>query len=89
MFARIPEKGFSVNTGFIQIVNKKALIIQLLFQKSLVSLEIIAALSFFPGTPEGTRTPDPLLRRQVLYPAELLAHVDDINNTTIRFIRFS
>ena len=26
------------------------------------------------GAPEGTRTPDPLLRRQVLYPAELLAH---------------
>ncbi len=27
------------------------------------------------GTPEGTRTPDLLLRRQLLYPAELLAHV--------------
>ena len=26
------------------------------------------------GAPKGTRTPDPLLRRQVLYPAELLAH---------------
>ena len=26
------------------------------------------------GTPEGTRTPDPLLRRQLLYPAELQAH---------------
>ena len=26
------------------------------------------------GTPEGTRTPGPLLRRQLLYPAELLAH---------------
>ena len=25
------------------------------------------------GTPEGTRTPDLLLRRQLLYPAELLA----------------
>ena len=28
------------------------------------------------GTPEGTRTPDPLLRRQLLYPAELQAHID-------------
>ena len=28
------------------------------------------------GTPEGTRTPDLLLRRQLLYPAELLAHND-------------
>ena len=28
------------------------------------------------GTPEGTRTPDLLLRRQLLYPAELLAHVE-------------
>ena len=25
------------------------------------------------GTPEGTRTPDPLLRRQLLYPPELQA----------------
>ena len=27
------------------------------------------------GTPGGTRTPDLLLRRQLLYPAELLAHL--------------
>ena len=27
------------------------------------------------GTPEGIRTPDPLLRREVLYPAELLARI--------------
>ncbi len=27
------------------------------------------------GTPRGTRTPDLLLRRQLLYPAELLAHM--------------
>ena len=27
------------------------------------------------GTPEGTRTPGPLLRRQLLYPAELLAQM--------------
>ena len=27
------------------------------------------------GTPEGTRTPDLLLRRQLLYPAELLAQI--------------
>ena len=28
------------------------------------------------GTPEGTRTPGLLLRRQLLYPAELLAHIN-------------
>ena len=28
------------------------------------------------GTPEGTRTPDPLLRRQLLYPPELQAHTE-------------
>ena len=28
----------------------------------------------YDGTPGGTRTPDLLLRRQLLYPAELLAH---------------
>ena len=27
------------------------------------------------GAPEGTRTPGPLLRRQVLYPAELQARI--------------
>ena len=27
------------------------------------------------GTPEGIRTPDLLLRRQLLYPTELLAHI--------------
>ena len=27
------------------------------------------------GTPRGIRTPDLLLRRQLLYPAELLAHM--------------
>ncbi len=30
---------------------------------------------FNSGTPEGIRTPDPLVRSQVLYPAELLARV--------------
>ena len=30
------------------------------------------------GTPEGTRTPDPLLRRQLLYPPELQAHVERV-----------
>ena len=28
------------------------------------------------GAPEGTRTPDPLLRRQLLYPAELQAQIE-------------
>lgn len=27
------------------------------------------------GTPEGTRTPDLLIRSQSLYPTELLAHI--------------
>ena len=30
------------------------------------------------GTPEGTRTPDPLLRRQLLYPPELQAHMERV-----------
>ena len=30
------------------------------------------------GTPEGTRTPDPLLRRQLLYPPELLARMERV-----------
>ena len=35
----------------------------------------LAVMFFFvAGTLKGTRTPDPLLRRQMLYPAELSAH---------------
>ena len=40
------------------------------------------------GTPEGTRTPDLLIRSQSLYPTELLAHahalanVPEYNNTS-------
>ena len=30
------------------------------------------------GTPEGTRTPDPLLRRQLLYPPELQARMERV-----------
>ena len=30
------------------------------------------------GTPEGTRTPGLLLRRQLLYPTELLAQIDKV-----------
>ncbi len=29
----------------------------------------------FGGTPGGTRTPNPLVRSQVLYPVELRAHM--------------
>ena len=32
---------------------------------------------FFDGTLEATRTPDPQLRRLLLYPTELQAHVSD------------
>ena len=36
------------------------------------------------GTPRGIRTPDLLLRRQLLYPAELLAHVSSPHQRTHR-----
>ena len=39
------------------------------------------------GTPEGTRTPDPLLRRQLLYPAELQARME--RGKTARWCRIS
>ena len=35
-------------------------------------------ISLTTGTPEGTRTPDPLLRRQLLYPPELQAHLERV-----------
>ena len=43
-------------------------------------------LAVINGTPGGTRTPDLLLRRQLLYPAELLARIDgagDGNRTRV------
>ena len=33
-------------------------------------------MAFFIGTPGEIRTPDPLVRSQVLYPAELRAQID-------------
>ncbi len=41
-----------------------------------VQLKRMLLPSGLNGTPGGTRTPDLLLRRQLLYPAELLAHVE-------------
>ena len=37
----------------------------------------VRRLSYF-GTLKGIRTPDPLLRRQMLYPTELSAHVERV-----------
>ena len=36
------------------------------------------------GAPEGTRTPDPLLRRQMLYPAELQAPIEIVSRPATR-----
>ena len=36
-----------------------------------------ASTVIFNGTLEATRTPDPQLRRLLLYPTELQAHVSD------------
>ena len=37
----------------------------------------------FFGTPEGTRTPDLLIRSQSLYPTELLAHKHSLLNAGV------
>ena len=49
-----------VERGIIGLHNKKALL-------------VTAGLSFY-GAPGEIRTPDPLVRSQVLYPTELRAH---------------
>ena len=43
--------------------------------------ESLACASSYLGTPGGIRTPGLLLRRQLLYPAELLAHINSGNPT--------
>ena len=37
------------------------------------------------GTPGGTRTPDPLLRRQLLYPPELQTHIPRVSAGKLYF----
>ncbi len=39
-----------------------------------MEVQVMLILNRIDGTPGVIRTPDPLLRRQVLYPAELRAH---------------
>ena len=43
-------------------------------QKKFIKRKKAAQMGGFFGTPEGTRTPDLLIRSQSLYPTELLAH---------------
>ena len=43
-------------------------------------------MAFFIGTPGEIRTPDPLVRSQVLYPAELRAHIFVVNYKSIKYI---
>ena len=56
---------------------------KLLIYSFLFSLKI-NNLSILYGEPGGIRTPDPWLRRPMLYPTELLTHVGKI----LRFFRF-
>lgn len=44
----------------------------------LYQLNYIHHIAHKNGTPEGTRTPGPLLRRQLLYPPELQAHMERV-----------
>ena len=50
---------------------------QLSYTHHIIEPQIIASILLWrkTGTPEGARTPDLLLRRQLLYPPELLAHI--------------
>ena len=50
--------------------------------------QVILILNGISGTPGVIRTPDPLLRRQVLYPAELRAHITE-NKQLVQNGRFS
>ena len=43
-------------------------------KRTAVAIHIVSQLRFLFGTPEGTRTPDLLVRSQSLYPTELPAH---------------
>ena len=47
-------------------------------RKQFKNVQPIPAVSGSYGTPEGTRTPGPLLRRQLLYPTELLARMERV-----------
>ena len=52
-------------------------------KRTAVAIHIVSQLRFLFGTPEGTRTPDLLVRSQSLYPTELPAHKLIISNALI------
>ena len=54
---------------------KKKLASEGLFDKNRKKLKIVSNLELFSGVPWGIRTPDLLVRSQILYPAELMAHI--------------
>ncbi len=49
------------------------------------TIRIVLSLHLFNGAPEPTRTVDLLLRRQLLYPAELRAHWHIIYHNLVFF----
>ncbi len=57
-YAALQQAGFASHAG----QTKKAL------------AKLMTSACFYPGTPDRIRTCDPLIRSQVLYPAELLVH---------------
>ena len=56
-----------------------------------IAISLLTNLCVFRGfgTPGVIRTPDPLLRRQVLYPAELRAHTHPLRETRLAHVRLT
>ena len=61
--------------GIIGFIISKSLDYITIQNKTIQNIDISILVWFFDsGGPRGIRTPDPTLRRRVLYPTELLAH---------------
>ena len=76
IFAKGKNEGFAPSSRRRQRSSALHLILRVLATAMHKSVQTtVCAWLLKCGTPGGTRTPDLLLRRQLLYPAELLAHL--------------
>ena len=73
--------------GIIGFIISKSLDYITIQNKTIQNIDISILVWFFDsGGPRGIRTPDPTLRRRVLYPTELLTHnLNNIYNSTKKY----
>ena len=77
----LPLSGVGDGTRTHNARNHNPVLCQLNYTHQ-IQLKTVPLKALKNGTPEGIRTPGLLLRRQLLYPTELLAHSDKLERVT-------